>query len=359
MLGSVLGCAAAAILVGCERAPLPPTTPPPTSPTTPAQATPAPASTVGTPSASTTDPAPSTGAHGAPPARPAAEAESPLNKEPPVPTPTWKAIPGGQPCQFAGVIAEVPAGWTIVPQGNATLLVPAGANQVQLEELHGFIGEPTLKSLDEPALDAYLDNAVMQLLQVPATRIAAPTPATVGALPGRHWAWSARLIDGREAHVKAWGFVGSYAGMLVAIATPEVMRRREADLAAIRDSIHKAGPGTGVSAVRLCAEPEGWVRAAGEKTALTGSNQEVRVRFTADGRFHYHTEGASWGLFHTSTNQKDITGSWSLAGDQLTGISDGGERKTFTLEARVEPGTGVAVIAIDGTEFRSGSGRAW
>lgn len=269
--------------------------------------------------------------------------------------PAWKAIADGKELRFAGVAAHVPGSWNVVPQGNATLVVPQGANQTLIEEIYGFIGEPTLKTLDTPGLEPYLDNAVMQLLQVPAQRAGPGEAAKVGALEGKTWKWTARLIDGRTAEVRAWAFVGSYAGSFVAIATPEVLARRMPEVESILGSVHRP-TAAAIDAARLCTT---WVRAFGGGTALIGNANEQRITFDASGRYHYHSEGTSHGVFHTGSSQTDISGSWRLVGDQLTGVSDSGETQTFTVEARTEAGTGAAVLAIDGTEFRQAEGRGW
>lgn len=269
--------------------------------------------------------------------------------------PAWNAIPGGKEVRFAGASAHVPGDWMVVPQGNATLISPPDANRTMLEEIYGFIGEPTMRSLDHPQLEQYLDMSVSQLLQVPAQRRGPGEPTKVGALDGKAWVWTARLMDGRDIEVRAWGFVGSYAGSFVAISTPAILQRRGPSIEAIRSSIHKP-EAAAISSARLVGT---WVRAFGGGSVLIGNANEQRITFDGAGRFHYHSEGTSHGLFHNSSSQTDITGSWRLNGDQLTGIADTGETATFTLEARAESGTGAAVIAIDGTEFRQADGRPW
>ncbi len=288
---------------------------------------------------------------------------NPLAKKPganapaakPVAAPEWTPIPGGKEHRFAGVVADVPGTWNIVPQGNSTLIVPPGANQTSIEELYGFMGDPTLKTIDAPELEYYLDNAVMQLLQVPAQRAGPAEVVKVGALTGKMWKWTATLMDGRNVEVRSWGFVGSYSASLVAIATPEAMKRRMPELDAIRNSIRKPATAA-IDASRLVNT---WVRAFGGGSVLIGNANEQRIMFDATGRFHYHSEGTSHGLFHTSSSQTDVYGSWRLNGDQLSGVTDTGESATFTLEARTEAQTGAAVIAIDGTEFRQVDGRPW
>jgi hypothetical protein len=270
-------------------------------------------------------------------------------------TPSWKSIPGGQECRFAGVVAEVPGNWTVRQQGDATMITPPGANASSIDELYAFLGAPTLKDLNTPGLEPYMDNALMQMLQVPVKRSGEAKPVKIGALDGRAWSWSATLMDGRAVDIRSWAFTGSYVGALTAIATPEALKRRQPDLDAILGSIRRPAAAA-ISASALCTT---WVRAFGSHTALTGNSNEQRFTFTADGRFHYHSEGTSHGVFHTGSSQTDLDGSWKLAGDQLTGAVDGGESKTFTLEARTEAGTGAATIAIDGTEFRQVDGRPW
>jgi hypothetical protein len=270
-------------------------------------------------------------------------------------TPGWTSISGGKEVRFAGVIAEIPGSWNEARQGNATLILPPGSNQGVVEELYALLGEPTLKTLDVPGLESYLDNALMQMLQVPVRREGSAASARIGALEGRAWKWSATLMDGRAADIRCWAFVGSYVGSLVAVATPEALQRRMPEIEQILGSIRRP-PAAAVTAAALCNT---WVRAYGSRTALTGNSNEQRISFTADGRFHYHSEGTSHGLFHSGSSQTDVYGSWKLSGDQLTGTTDGGESKTFTVEARTEAGTGAAVLAIDGTEFRQADGRPW
>jgi len=278
-----------------------------------------------------------------------------LAQKPTAPAPAWKPIEGGKECSFAGLAAQVPGSWTIAPQGNATLIVPPGANQTAIEEMYGFLGDPTLKSIDAPELEYYLDNALQQLLGVPVQRSGAAEPVKVGALDGKLWKWTAQSLDGRTFEIRSWGFVGSYATSLVAIATPDAMKRRMADLDAIRGSIHRPAAAA-IDATRIVGT---WVRAFGGGSVLIGNANEQRITFDPSGRFHYHSEGTSHGIFHNSSSQTDISGSWRLAGDQLTGMSDSGDSQTFTLEARTEAQTGAAVIAIDGTEFRQADGRPW
>jgi hypothetical protein len=276
-------------------------------------------------------------------------------KTPGAPPPAWKPIAGGQECRFAGVTANVPAGWNVVPQGNSTILLPAGATQGVINEIYGFVGDPSLKSLDSPLLEPYLDQAVMQLLQVPAQRAGPGEEIKVGALDGKTWKWTATLMDGRNVEVRSWSFVGSYAGALVAIATPDALKARMGELEQILGSVHRPAAAA-ISAAQLCNT---WVRAFGGGTALIGNANEQQITFDASGRFHYHSEGTSHGVFHNISSQTDITGSWRLDGDQLSGVCDTGESGTFTLEARTEANTGAAVIAIDGTEFRQVNGRPW
>lgn len=288
----------------------------------------------------------------------ATKTDDPLAPKPVATAPAaaaWKPIAGGKQCRFAGVIADVPGSWTIVPQGNGTFIVPPGANQTVIEEVYGFMGEPTLKTIDAPELEPYLDQALMQLLQVPVQRSGPAEVVKVGALDGKLWKWTATSTDGRAFEIRSWGFVGSYAGSLVAIATPEAMKRRTADLDAIRGSIRKPAAAA-IDASRLAGT---WVRAFGSGSALIGNANEQRITFDPNGRFHYHSEGTSHGLFHSGSSQTDVSGWWHLAGDQLTSTADSGESKTFTLEARTEAQTGAAVIAIDGTEFRQAEGRRW
>lgn len=281
---------------------------------------------------------------------------SPASTPPPSsPAPAWRAIEGGQEHRFAGAVADVPGSWTVVPQGNATLLVPPGANQTAIEEIYALMGDPTVKTLEGPELERALDVAVAQLLGVPVSRVGEPERRRLGELDGKVWSWRTRLMDGREVEVRAYGFVASYSGSLVAIATPEALRRRQADLDAIVGSFRRPAAAA-VTAARLA---DTWVRAFGSGTTLIGDANEQRITFTLDGRFHYHSEGTSHGLFHSGSSQTDVYGSWRLSGDQLTSTADTGESKTFTLEARTEAGTGAAVIAIDGTEFRQADGRPW
>ncbi len=294
----------------------------------------------------------------APSAAPTKDAAKQVAAAPKESTPVarpWKPIAQGKEFGFAGVTAQVPATWNIVPQGNATLAMPAGANQTAIEEIYGFVGEPTLKSIDGTELEAYLDSAVMQLLQVPAQRSGPGVSTKVGALDGKKWMWRARLMDGRDVEVSAWGFVGSYAGSFVAIATSDVMRRRMSEIEAILASVHRPEV-VAIEAARICRT---WVRAFGSGSALIGDSNEQRFTFDSSGRFHYHSEGTSHGVFHLGSTQTDVSGTWKLTGDQLTGVADTGESKTVTVEARTEPGTGVAVIALDGTEFRDAAGRPW
>jgi len=264
-------------------------------------------------------------------------------------------IRGGKEVRFAGVAADVPGNWTTFQQGDVTMLVPPDANQNSLDELYAFMGAPTLKSLDTPGLEAYLDQSLMQLLQVPVQRQGKAKPVKLGALAGRQWNWTATLMDGRSVEVRSFAFEGSYVGSLVAIAIPDALKKRMGALEQILASLHRPAAAA-VSAESLCNT---WVRAFGSHTALTGDANEQRFTFTADGRFHYHSEGTSHGLFHSGSSQTDLDGSWRLSADQLTGAADGGESRTFTLEARTEAGTGAAVIAIDGTEFRQADGRPW
>ncbi len=266
---------------------------------------------------------------------------------------TWKPIKSGKEVRFAGVEANVPGTWNILPQGNSTLVAPGDANQ--MNEIYGFVGEPSLKTLDAPGLEPYLDAAVMQLLQVPVQRTGPGEAVRVGALEGKTWKWTATLADGRQAEVRSWAFVGSYAGSFVAITTPDILKRRMPEIESILASVHKPAAAA-ITPAQLCNT---WVRAFGGGTVLIGNSNEQRVMFDASGRFQYHSEGTSHGVFHNMSSQTDIAGSWQLVGDQLSARADTGESATFTLEARDEAGTGAAVIAIDGTEFRQVDGRRW
>ncbi|MCC6738351.1 MAG: lipocalin family protein [Planctomycetia bacterium] len=270
-------------------------------------------------------------------------------------SPAWKPIPGGREHRFAGVAADIPPGWNVVPQGDATLVAPASANQGTIDEIYAFMGAPTVKDLDTPGLDQYLDNAVMQLLQVPARRNGDPRPVKIGALDGRLWSWTATLADGRRAEVRSWAFNGSYVGSFTAVATTEALQKRQPELDQILASFRRPAAAA-ITADRLCTT---WVRAFGRTGGVSGNSNEQRITFHPNGRFEYHSEGTSYGIFHSGSSQTDLSGSWKLSGDQLTGNVDGGESKTFTLEARTEAGTGAAVIAIDGTEFRQVDGRPW
>jgi len=269
--------------------------------------------------------------------------------------PAWTGISGGKQVRFAGVVADIPSGWTELPQGNATLIAPPGANQASIDELYAFLGEPTLKTLDAPGLESYLDQALMQLLQVPVKRSGSAAPRRMGALEGREWKWSAKLMDGRDVDIRCWAFSGSYCGSLTAVATPEALKRRMPELDQILGSFRKP-EAAALDAQRIC---DTWVRAFGRIGGVSGNSNEQQITFTGDGRFHYHSEGTSHGLFHRSSSQTDVGGSWRLSGDQLTATADDGVQKTFTVESRVEAGTGAAVLAIDGTEFRRSSGRPW
>jgi len=282
-------------------------------------------------------------------------AASPSSSSPSSAAPAWKHIEGGREHRFAGAVADVPGSWALVPQGNATLLVPPGANQTAIEEIYALMGDPTVKTLDGPELERALDVGVSQLLGVPATRAGDPERRKLGELDGKVWTWKARSMDGRNFEVRAYGFVASYSGSLVAIGTPEALKRRQADIDAIVGSFRRPA----AAAITAATLANTWVRAFGSGTALIGNANEQRITFSRDGRFHYHSEGTSHGLFHTGSSQTDVTGSWRLAGDQLSVTADSGESKTFTLEARNEAGTGAAVIAIDGTEFRQAEGRPW
>lgn len=266
---------------------------------------------------------------------------------------TWKPIKSGKDIRFAGVAANVPGTWNILPQGNATFVAPGDANQ--MNEIYGFVGEPSLKTLDAPGLEPYLDAAVMQLLQVPAHRAGSGEAVRVGALEGKSWKWTATLADGRQAEVRSWAFIGSYAGSFVAIATPDALRKRMPEVESILASVHKPASAA-ITPAQLCTT---WVRAFGSGSVLIGNANEQRITFDPSGRFQYHSEGTSHGLFHTGSTQTDISGTWRLDGDQLFGRADTGESATYTLEARDEAGTGAAVIAIDGTEFRQVEGRRW
>ncbi|MEK7466975.1 MAG: lipocalin family protein [Planctomycetota bacterium] len=267
----------------------------------------------------------------------------------------WKSISGGQECRFAGVVAEVPGGWTVQQRGDATMIDPPGANPSSIDEVYAFLGAPALKDLNTPALEAYLDNSLMQMLQVPVRRSGEAKSVKIGALDGRAWSWSATLLDGRAVDIRCWAFTGSYVGSLVAVATPEALKRRQPDLEAILGSFRRPAAAA-IDAARLCTT---WVRAFGSGTAMVGNSNEQRITFDAGGRYHYHSEGTSHGVFHNGSSQTDISGSWKLSGDQLTCTTDSGESKTFTVEARNEAGTGAAVIAVDGTEFRQADGRGW
>lgn len=265
----------------------------------------------------------------------------------------WTSISGGKEVRWAGVAADVPGSWTAAPQGDATMLVPPGANPN--EELYGFLGAPTLKSLDTPGLESWLDQSLMQLLQVPVQRQGEPQKRKLGALDGRAWTWSATLMDGRKVEIRSWAFEASYVGSLVAIATPDALQKRLPELEQILASLHRPEAAS-VTPDRLCTT---WVRAFGSRTALTGNANEQRITFDRSGRYHYHSEGTSHGVFHSGSSQTDISGTWKLSGDQLTCTADSGESKTYTVEARTEAGTGAAVIAVDGTEFRQVDGRPW
>lgn len=268
---------------------------------------------------------------------------------------TWKPISGGQECRFAGVVADVPGGWAVRQQGDATMISPPGANQTSIDEVYAFLGAPALKDLGAPGLEQYLDNSLMQLLQVPVSRSGEAKSVKIGALDGRAWTWSATLLDGRQVDIRCWAFSGSYVGSLVAVATPDALKRRQSDLDAILGSFRRPAAAA-IDAARLCTT---WVRAFGSGTAMVGNSNEQRITFDGSGRYHYHSEGTSHGVFHNGSSQTDISGSWKLRGDQLTVTADSGESKTFTVEARNEAGTGAAVIAVDGTEFRQMDGRRW
>ncbi|MCE9583638.1 MAG: hypothetical protein K8T20_14235 [Planctomycetes bacterium] len=274
---------------------------------------------------------------------------------PSAPAKAWTPISGGKEVRWAGVAADVPAGWATQAQGDVTMLAPPGANQTSIDELYSFMGAPTLKSLDTPGLNEYLDQSLVQLLQVPVQRQGEPKKMKIGALDGRTWTWTATLLDGRKADIRCWAFEGSYVGSLVAVATTEALKKRMPELEQILASVHRPAAAA-ITASTLCTT---WVRAFGEHTALTGNSNEQRLTFAPNGTFHYHSEGTSHGIFHTGSSQTDLDGAWKLNGDQLSGAIVGGETKTFTLEARTEAGTGAAVIAIDGTEFRQAEGRGW
>ena len=275
-----------------------------------------------------------------------------------------RRIAGGKEVQFAGVTFDVPATWSTQAGDGGMRLTPQGANASgTLEELYLLTGDRALRSLDGEQVESTILQVVEQLQPGPVKK-SGPEPARFGALDGRQWVWSGRSQFDKDVEIRVFAFLGDHACALFAVGLPEVLARRDSDLAAILAPLGKPAAGAGGAAAvgARGANPEEltgqWIWLSNYSANSGGSQSNTWITLQADGRYQWHHDsvssnpnGAAWGA-------QDEAGTWSLAGDQITFRPDGGAPYSQTLEKQNHPkNVNDPMIVLDGKAYVTATGR--
>lgn len=278
---------------------------------------------------------------------------------PPATGPVARPIAGGKATSFGGVTFDLPPHWRSEVREGAMLLSPDGANAAgTLEELYLFGTDPAVRSLAGDDMERSIARTVEQL-QPGATKTKGPEPATFGELEGRTWTWTATAQDGREAQLRAFGFMGTAGCALMAIGHTERLSQRAADVEAMLGSLAKAkaAPG-GADGVREELVGQ-WIWMS-NFTANNGGGLQTNTSLTlrADGSYVWHYDSVSTNPNGAAWGSQDETGSWSATAASMTFRPDRGEPYTQRLEKRNHPkNTSDPMIVLDGKAYVTATAR--
>ncbi|MBL8755933.1 MAG: hypothetical protein JNK15_21740 [Planctomycetes bacterium] len=274
-----------------------------------------------------------------------------------------RRIEGGRELRFRGVAFDVPATWRSEDRGDGIVLVPANANgSGVLEEVYLVSGDAGIRSLDDPAAEGSVLQAVAQI-QAGARKERGPEAATFGGLVGRRWVFTGVAEGGRAVEIRVHAFVGQHACAITACGFPETLRRREADLAAILGSLRvpaavaSAGGGGDVDARTELAGQWIWM-ANFQANGGGGRQSNTSLTLGADGRYQRHYDsvsdnpnGAAWG-------SQDEAGTWSVAGGSISFAPDGGMPYAQQLVKQNHPqNTNDPMLVLDGKPYVTASPR--
>ncbi|MCC6742007.1 MAG: hypothetical protein IT452_23505 [Planctomycetia bacterium] len=246
-----------------------------------------------------------------------------------------KRISGGQAQRFGGVTFDIPGSWKSQLNQGKLLVMPADANASGLlEELYGFVNDPSIKSLDGPQVE----QLAQEFAGAGATRKSGPESKTFGDVEGRAWVYTFPAQGGKTAEIRLYGFMGNGGCAFVALGLPEALSKRESDIEAILASISKSAA-TAAGSVGVRQELLGqwiWI-STNSLQGGGGSQSSTWIQFGADGRYKWHhdsvrtaAEGGVWG-------SQDESGRWSATDDSITFTPDQGAPYTQTLEKRNHP----------------------
>lgn len=275
-----------------------------------------------------------------------------------------RRIAGGKAVQFGGVSFDVPATWSTQAGDGGMRLSPDGANASgTLEELYLLTGDRELRSLDGEQIESSILQVVEQL-QPGATKRSGPEAARFGALDGRRWIWTGRSQFDKDVEIRVFAFLGTHACALFAVGLPEVLSRRESDVAAILASLGKpaAGGGAGDAGGTQGANPAEltgqWIWLSNFTANSGGSQSNTWITLQSDGRYQWHHDSVSSNPNGAAWGSQDEAGSWSVVGDQITFRPDGGSAYTQTLEKRNHPkNRNDPMIVLDGKAYVTATGR--
>lgn len=270
-----------------------------------------------------------------------------------------KRISGGQEQRFGGVTFDIPGSWKSQLNEGKLLVMPGDANASgMLEELYGFVNDPSIRSLDGPQVE----QMAREFAGAGATKKSGPDSRKFGDLDGRVWVYSFPAQGGKTAEIRLYGFIANGACAFVALGLPEALAKRQADIEAILASLSKPAPAAaGAGGVRQELLGQWiWISTNSLQTG-GGSQSNTWIVFEADGRYKWHhdsvrtaKEGAAWG-------SQDETGRWSATDDAITFTPDGGNAYTQRLEKRNHPkNVNDPMIVLDGQPYvTAGPRRPW
>ena len=261
-------------------------------------------------------------------------------------------IDGGIASTFHGAAFDIPKTWKSVPQGDALVLAPDGANPTGLvEELYILAGDPAVKSLDGPDSERSLATAVQQL-QPGAAKKSGPETRKFGDLDGRAWVFGAQAQNGKDVEVRVFAFLGNGVCALIALGYPEALSKRSGEVDAILGSLSKpaaaAGGGAGVRP-ELAGQ---WIWITNVNANDGGRQTDTTLNLNGDGTYEYIYHSVSTNPFGAAWGSDYDKGTWSATDDSITFTSRGGSSRTSRLEKRNHPkNTGDPMIVLDGKTF--------
>ena len=272
-----------------------------------------------------------------------------------------RRIAGGKETRYQGVTFDLPAHWQAQQNEGGLQLTPNGANASGLlEEMYLLGGEPGVRSLTGPEAERSIQQSVDQLLP-DATKKSGPVDATFGALPGRTWTWTARSQYDKDVELRVFAFMGNHGCALFALGLPDVLAKRQADLAAILGSMtNSAAGGDGKAATGgVAAELVGqWIWMSNVTAQGGGSQTNTWINLQADGRYQWHHDSVSTNPNGAAWGAEDETGQWSAAGASITFRPDRGEPYTQQLAKRNHPkNQNDPMIVLDGKAYVTATSR--